>query len=796
MTIRFALLVLLFFSVKTSAQTLEVSGTIFDSRTNKPLEFVTVKVADTTYGTMADKHGKFFIRLSSGANRLIFSCIGYNSDTIFYYVEDKNIERNVFLKPSEIMTEAIEVYGEDPAYEIVRKAIRYKKEFQKNLVEYEYDAYSKFVIRSNRSEIPGSKIGTDTSGKKKMGIFGILESETKGYFKRPDLEKQIVKSKRETANIARGFALPLIVNFYDESVDFNEFRIPTPLSDNAFDKYEFKLIGTTSIDSIPIFKIKVINSTETKPLFNGVIYIADSIFSLMRVDLTTNDAAKPLGIRKIEFKQKFASYDDSRSKNTFWMPTDVEIFAEGSFVGLIKFEAEVFTIVSHYDLNKKAPPGTFDDVLVKINPDALKDSSYWKKNQLIKNTSEERRAYNVIEAQDKKRSRSLNIGLTSIAYGKYLSTNPLEYYRYNRVEGSALNFNLKYRGRLSRTTADGYFQYGISDKKSKYELNFSRRFLNDRRLVVNVSFYDRLQPLFYGDVFNLSILFNTLKALFDKKDNFDYYYAKGYDIGLNYRIIPQLRIGAILHQQLQRSAYKNTDFSIRKKDVPFIANPQINDAFLRMLRFELRIDPNKFRTIDWGDGDISRFRITNFPMLTLGFRYSGKDFLKSSYEYRRFSADITGQNYFSSFFNIRYRTGGAIMTGQVPYQSLAYFNSVTGTIDFFTIFRAMQYNEFLGDKLFYFSLENNFGKLLWGNIPFIKNFNLIGFFAAGRTDISKENYEFAAFKNFSITKGLYMETGFGISRILDLFRVDFAWRLNNPYKGKTWFFVNLTGDTF
>ena len=63
--------------------------------------------------------------------------------------------------------------------------------------------------------------------------------------------------KRETTNITRGFALPFIVNFYDESLDFNEFKIPTPLSDNAFDNYDYKLTGTTSIDSLLIYKIKL-----------------------------------------------------------------------------------------------------------------------------------------------------------------------------------------------------------------------------------------------------------------------------------------------------------------------------------------------------------------------------------------------------------------------------------------------------------------------------------------------------------------------------------------------------------
>ena len=41
----------------------------------------------------------------------------------------------------------------------------------------------------------------------------------------------------------------------------------------------------------------------------------------------------------------------------------------------------------------------------------------------------------------------------------------------------------------------------------------------------------------------------------------------------------------------------------------------------------------------------------------------------------------------------------------------------------------------------------------------------------------------AAFKGFSETTGIFQEAGFGINGILDLFRVDFAWRLNNFRSG-------------
>lgn len=303
----------LFSQTTQTSQTVEVSGTVKDAKTNKPLEFVTVKVADTSYGTTADKNGKYLIRLNPGGHKLIFSYIGYFTDTSDVYVENEKIERNIFLNPSELLTEQIDVYGEDPAYEIIRKAIQYKKKFKQSLNEYEYNAYSKFVIRSNQSDIPKKDIEKDSSGKSKLPIFGILESETKGYFKKPDLEKQIVTAKRETANIARGFALPFVVNFYDEDLDFNEFKIPTPLADNAFDNYDYRLTGTTSMDSTRIFMIDVINISEIRPLLAGTIYIADSIFSLMRIDLTTNDAAKPLGVNKVNFKQKFSPYSDNKN---------------------------------------------------------------------------------------------------------------------------------------------------------------------------------------------------------------------------------------------------------------------------------------------------------------------------------------------------------------------------------------------------------------------------------------------------------------------------------------------------
>ena len=775
------LVVITLFFTNSYSQEYNLTGRIFDLKTNNPLPFVTIKVSGENTGSTSDDNGNYILKLSNGLHTVIFTYIGYFSDTAIVNIDGGNATRDIYLEPSEIITEGITVIGEDPAYEIIRKAIQYKKKFQDNLNEYEFTAYSKLVIRSNRSPISESPADSASKESDKLAILGILESETKGYFKKPDLEKQIVKAKRETANITRGFALPLIVNFYDEKVDLGEKKVPGPVADDAFDNYEYKLIGTTSLDSTLIYVIEITNTSNLSPQFYGTVYIADSIFSMVKIDLNTNDAASLRAIDQINFKQKFTSYTDAK-KNIFWMPTDVQIFAGGSFAGLIKFDAEAYTIVSSYELNKKAPPGIFDEYIVKVLPGAEKDSSYWGKNQLIKNSSEEKKAYEEIAKDEKEKEHKITLGLTTINFGKHLSSSPLSYYHFNRVEGNHLEFNLDYRSDLRRDVADGYFGYGFSDKKMKYNLSYTRRFLKDRSLRVSGSIFRELRTLSYN-LFGLAELYNSFKGLLDKKDNYDYFYSSGYNIGVTSSYIPQFRVGIEYDQQKQTTAYKNTNFSIRKSDVEFSQNPPINDAFIRRIGLNFRINPNKYKYIDWGDGNESRFRVTDFPTLDISYQYSGKDFLNSTYDFRKYSAILYGENYVSTFLDLTYNAGFEYYNGSVPYQELAFFNSNTGGINLFLSFKTMQYQEYLGDKLFFLNLENNFGKLLWGNIPFIKKFDLIGFYNVGRVTITDENYDLAAFKDFSETNGIFQEAGFGINGILDIFRVDFAWRLNNYRSG-------------
>jgi hypothetical protein len=771
-----------FFLISHSySQEYKVYGKIFDSKSNKPLEFANVKVADTSYGTAADNKGEYLIKLTRGSWKLIFSCLGYFSDTIDAYIENQDVERNIYLKPSEIFTETIEVLGEDPAIEIVKKAIEYKKRFKENLNEYDFNSYTKYVIRSNTGGVNDQGNRDDTS---KYPILSIMESETQGYFKKPDEYKEIVRSRRESeSSMVSGIALPFIVNFYDEMIDFGFTKVTGPLADDALDYYDYKLLGTTSIDSQIVYRIQVTGSS-LYPLFNGKIYISGSNYALMKIDLSTNDAVNVTAVDKFSFKQKFASYTDK--KNLFWMPTDVETYAQGSFAGLIKFSFEAITIVSNYNLNKKAPYGIFDKFVVKVLPGAKKDSAYWQKNQPIKNTDEEKNAYKFMEKENKKRNTGLRFDFPFIRYGNNIALFTEIPYYYNRVEGSGLKFGLGFHNNSRNLNISSFIGYGFSDKKSKYEIEYSHTLLKDKSLDIEASLYKKLPPISY-ELSGIFTAFNTLTSLFDKQDYYDYYYASGFQMSVSKSLIPQINISLSYQEEKQASASNNTDYSIRKNDQPFRYNPQINDDFLRSVGLSTSINPNKFKYADLGTDGILNFSVTDFPVLNLFFKLSSKK-LGSTFENKQYSFILTGENYFNNVINIKYDAGGVIYAGQVPYQSLASFNSTSAFWDKNFSFKTMGYREYLGDYIYYLNFENNFGNILWSKLPVINKLELIGFFNAAKSGISNENYTLASDKNFSVIDKVFCEAGFGIKGILELLRFDFAWRLTNRVDGRNFNF--------
>jgi TonB-linked SusC/RagA family outer membrane protein len=64
------------------AQSKQVTGTVISSEDNQPLPGVSVVVQGTSRGTVTDVDGKYTIDLNPGENSLVFSFVGFNSQTV------------------------------------------------------------------------------------------------------------------------------------------------------------------------------------------------------------------------------------------------------------------------------------------------------------------------------------------------------------------------------------------------------------------------------------------------------------------------------------------------------------------------------------------------------------------------------------------------------------------------------------------------------------------------------------------------------------------------------------------
>ncbi len=129
LTLRFSfVLTLLSLSLLALAQSVDVTGVVYDKENNEPLIGVTVAVANTGQGTITDIDGKFAISVESGAE-LTFSFIGYLSQKqIITPPRTKNL--NIYLESNvELLGEVVAIgYGTQKKKEVTGSVASVKPE--------------------------------------------------------------------------------------------------------------------------------------------------------------------------------------------------------------------------------------------------------------------------------------------------------------------------------------------------------------------------------------------------------------------------------------------------------------------------------------------------------------------------------------------------------------------------------------------------------------------------------------------------------------------------------------------
>ena len=249
------------------AQQFTLTGKITDGN-NNAIPFVSLYVNTTTKGTSSNVEGNYKLNLPAGKTDLLFSAIGFEDQLVSINIKE-NTTLNITLVSKVFTLNEVTVgrsKNSDPADEIIRKTIENRETYLEELDAYTCEVYTKGMQKLLAS--PKKFFGRDVAkilelNTQGQGIIYLSETESKLDFQKENKIKEVMVSSKIAGN-DNGFsfnkASDLTVNFYKNVVLEDKLNVRgfvSPIADNAFTYYRFKLLGSHQAGGQTISKIQV-----------------------------------------------------------------------------------------------------------------------------------------------------------------------------------------------------------------------------------------------------------------------------------------------------------------------------------------------------------------------------------------------------------------------------------------------------------------------------------------------------------------------------------------------------------
>jgi hypothetical protein len=789
-----------------------ISGTVIDEK-GEPLSFSSIFVKGTTHGTTANSDGKYFLNLEAGTYTIVCQHVGYAREEKTISVGEETTVVDFKLHVQELtLGEVIVKKGEDPAYEIIRQAIKKRPYYNSQVDSFMVDVYIKGLLRSRGipQKFMGQKIerddfekqGLDSAGK---GILFLSESMTKVSFKKPDKVKYEVISSRQSGG-GFGLSFPFFINFYDNNVtvfgnSLNQRGFISPISNSALSFYRYKFEGSFFEDGKEINRIKVIPRRKNEPLFSGHIEITENDWRIHSLELLTTNEYQLELIDTLRINQIHVPVS-----NDIWETKDQVVYVAVKKLGF-DFAGNFVNVYTNYNINPGFRKKFFDRVFMKYDSAFnRKDTGYWNSIRPIPLEKDEKRNFvfkdSIAKAErdsfltrrniDSLRKNQKPMTAKGMLWGgdrhtfyskKVFSTYSIKglirQLEYNTVEGLSINLeqslNIRpIKGRYSYNL-DWYNRYGVSNEHfySWANLSISPRrnnFLQDRYLMISggkkISQFNHDNPI--------SPLLNELYTLLAKKN-----YMKLYENwfgGLQYNNRFENGIRWNLHMTYEdRIPVENTtDYSFFNKEDELLPNhPYELDSvpFNKHQAFVAGI------TLTYQPGQhyiqFPRYKMpvgSKYPTLQLEFNKGFNGLFGSDVDFDKWKFSVFDNMNFKIGGELRYRLsiGGFINAKKVEIPDLQHFNGNQTFLNFnyLNSFQLAPYYKYSNDEDFYAlgHVEHHFNGLLTNKIPGFNKlkWNLVA--GSNAFYVNNNNY--------------YVEAFAGIENIFKLFRIDFvtAWQ--------------------
>lgn len=801
-------------------QTRSISGLVRDESTTSPIMFCTVVIKGADVGTMTDENGKFFIAVKPGFDTLLFSYIGYATDTL---VINNNPSQyyTIQLESSGVDLGAVVVKPrEEPAKAIMRKVIENKKLNDPGSIDaYVTRSYNKMEIDlgnleslSDEDTIKKNKKPAEPQREKKENPYTVLldhidttsdethflpffltETVSDFYYREsPKARKEIILASR-TSGINNASASQLLGNYYQQFNIYDNYwfllnkNFIPPITDAWNFFYRVDLADSTWIGNDWCYLIRFSPKQPQENTFKGYMWIADGSFAVKEIYMELDSAVNINYCKRAHFYQSFEHYHDS-----VWVLKEDRMLVE--FLPMKNSASFIGRRTSIYD-NHRFHPQVFDEV-AHIKDDIVyddgvinNDESFWKESRPDSLNVNEAGVYELVDSLQNIRSfmtvvdvyNTLMYGYWNLGYVRLgpfanaVSSNTIEGLRF-RVGGKTGDLISK------RIAVGGYLAYGIDDGKFKYGA--------DMNVVIAKKPWQEFKFVYFNDLDvanNESVTFgedNLLSGFYRRRETpqkivdmekLQWTYTKDWFWGLSNSLS---LTNTYMHPLFDIYYFNNNDSLVSD-----ITNTELRIGLRFAYRERFMFD--NYRRYSLG---------TQYPKLELFYKQGITDLLGGGFNYR--SVEINVWDYFTtaSFGGTSYTMRAGKIFGTLPTLLL---QTPRGNETYFmnhNNFNLMNEYEFVNDTYAELMVTHSFYGFFLNKIPYVNRLKLreVATFKLAYGSLSERNQQMNDFEknappfyigNTSMAGKPYMEAGVGIENIFKLVRVDAIWRLtyrNNP----------------
>jgi hypothetical protein len=786
-----------------------ISGRVTDATTGEGIPFASVAVKGKTSGTTSDADGRYTLRITQLSDSLLVLSLGYRTNS-YPILNQPSQTINAQLTTTATRLQEVKVYakGGDPAYRIMREAIRRRDQFNPaRLSAYQYESYTKiegylnnFAQKRKNNRRPGpinrllGKLPaiTDANGQPAVPVF--ISETVSNFYARTNPEKtkeHVLKSHVTGVGVSDGGLISQLTgasfqqyNFYRNSLIILRKDIPSPMGSQWETVYRFRLKDTVAIRNAVCYEIEFTPKRASDLAFTGTVWIDTLQMALAQIDARVDKRANINFVDELHIEQ---DWETTASGVRFPTQTQVTIDSDEPTPQAPGILARFLTSATNITENQPKDVGFYSPAIELADDYKQADSTFWQRMRPASLAPSEWRAMHVVDSVRnvpivKVAGEIIKLGVLGYKpLGKWnVELGPLLYtYASNSVEGHRFRLGLRTNTGFSRKwLLSGYLAYGTQDQQVKYSANIE--YILSRKPWTVVGFrksYDLERVGVSADnIGNNSLFaaysrFGTIRRPYFQEERLVYF---------------RREMGRGFTQTL---ALRNRTFDPL---FPFAFQSQTNDQTtqsryqLTELISETRFAPDEI-IVQNDNVRVSTGAIRK-PIFTLRYSLGLRNVLGSDFTYHRLALTMKHSVRLGVLGRTYYTLGTGIIPLTVPYPLL--YMPLGNESSFYVgnAYNLMNYFEFVCDRWATVQMEHNFNGLLFNRLPLLRRLKWRELVTAKvlMGSVSSENLRLIpatnetgqAIEGFSsLTQTPYVEVGYGIDNIFKVLRVDAIHRL-------------------